>query len=174
VGDAGSVEAGDGPGDEPDQRAAVVGGEQPQRVRGDRLVARRRHLRRGREVDPQLHGLEQATPAAELLGGELLVLDAAAGGHPLGLALGDDAAAASRVAVGKLAVEHVGDRLEPAVRMPLRAPGLAGAVEGGAGVIEEQERVGRRHRQRARESGTERGNPGVRLAVALRGHGADR
>ena len=79
------------------------------------------------------------------------MLDAAAGGHPLGLALGDDAAAAGGVAVGELAVEHVGDGLEASVRVPLGAFRLARAVQRGAGVVEQEEGVGVGHRQRAGE-----------------------
>ena len=54
--------------------------------------------------------------------------DAAAGGHPLGVALADDAATAVGVVVRDLAVEHVGDGLEPAVRVPRRALGLVRLV----------------------------------------------
>src|SRR5947207_16023714 len=54
VGDTGTLEACDGAGDEPDERAAVVRRDQTKRVLRDRLVARTRRLQRWREVDPQL------------------------------------------------------------------------------------------------------------------------
>jgi hypothetical protein len=48
-------------------------------------------------------------------------------GHPLGVAVGDEAAAAVGVLVPEDAVDHVGDGLEAAVRVPGGALGLAGA-----------------------------------------------
>ena len=122
-----------------------------ERVLGDRLVARRRHLERRRQVDPQLHGVGRAAAAVHLLGRQLVVQDAATGGHPLGVALADHAAAAVGVVVGDLAVEDVAHRLEAAVRVPRRALGLAGAVDLRAEVVEQQERVGLGHRQLAWE-----------------------
>ncbi len=68
--------------------------------------------------------------------------DAAAGGHPLRVALADHAAAAVRVVVDDLAVEHVGHGLEAAVRVPGRADGFAGPVHRRAHLVEQQERVG--------------------------------
>jgi hypothetical protein len=84
------------------------------------------------------------------------VLDAAACGHPLGRAFGDHAAATGRVLVRDLAVEHVGHGLEAAVRVPRRALRLARRVERRAGVVEQQERVGIRHRQPSREDAADR------------------
>jgi hypothetical protein len=57
---------------------------------------------------------------------ELLVQDAAAGGHPLHIARADMAAGAGRVLVLDFAVVNDGDRLEAAMRMladPARAFG---------------------------------------------------
>jgi len=53
---------------------------------------------------------------------------AAAGRHPLGGAVADEPAAAVGVLVLHRTVDHVGDRLEATVRVPARAPGLAGRV----------------------------------------------
>jgi hypothetical protein len=72
--------------------------------------------------------VEQATAGHERLGRALDVEDAAAGGHPLGVAVGDGAAAAVGVLVLEGAVDHVGHGLEAAVGMPGRAPGLARGV----------------------------------------------
>ncbi len=80
----------------------------------------------------------------ELLGRTLDVLDAGAGRHPLGGAVGDEAAAAGGVLVLEGAVHDVGDGLEAAVRVPGRAFGLPGRVLDGADVVEEQEGVGER------------------------------
>ena len=54
--------------------------------------------------------------------------DAGAGGHPLGVAIRDQTAAAGRVLMLEGSVDHVGDRLEPAVRMQGRALRLARSV----------------------------------------------
>ena len=84
-----------------------------------------------------------ATPV-ELLGGQLVVQDAAAGGHPLGVALADHAAAAVGVVVGDLPVHDVADGLETTVRVPWSSLRLTGRVDLGAAVVEQQERVGLR------------------------------
>ena len=72
------------------------------------------------------------------------MLDAGAGRHPLGRAVGDEAAAARRVLVLEGAVDDVRHGLEAAVRVPGRALGLARGVLHGAHVVEQQERVGQR------------------------------
>ena len=56
------------------------------------------------------------------------VQDARAGRHPLRRAVGDQAATAVGILVRELAVDHVGDRFEAAVRVPIGAPGLARLV----------------------------------------------
>jgi len=56
------------------------------------------------------------------------VQNASARGHPLRVAVGDQAAASVGVLVGHLAIDHVGDGLEAAMRMPGRALGLTGGV----------------------------------------------
>ena len=67
--------------------------------------------------------------------------DAAAGRHPLRVALADHAAAAVGVVVCDLAVEDVADGLEAAMRMPGRALRLVRAVHDRPDVVEQQERV---------------------------------
>ena len=57
------------------------------------------------------------TPSRVALG-HFLVEDSAAGGHPLHVAGGHFALVAETVAVLDRASEYVGDRLDPAVRMP--------------------------------------------------------
>ena len=147
----GPAKPGEVAGDKTDERAAVVGGQQPEPVTGDRLVAGRRHLQGGRQVDPQLHGVERPAVAVGPLAGQLVVEDAATGGHPLRVALGDHTATAVGVVMGDLAIEDVADRLDAAVGMPRRALGLAGRVDQRPDVIEQQERIGLGERELAGE-----------------------
>ena len=93
------------------------------------------------QVDPQLDAVEQPAADDQLLGRRLDVEDAAAGGHPLGGAVGDDAAAAVGVLVLEGAVDHVGDGLEAAVGVPVGAPGLARRVVDLAHLVHVDERV---------------------------------
>nr|QBM06462.1 pirin [uncultured bacterium] len=66
--------------------------------------------------------------------------DAATGGHPLHAAGGEVAAVAMVVAVLHVAGQHVGDRLEAAVRMLGKAGDvIVGAV--GTEFVQQQERV---------------------------------
>src|SRR5260370_933215 len=67
--------------------------------------------------------------------------EAAARGNPLGVAVGDQAAAAVGVLVPERPVDDVGDGLEPAVRVPRGALGLAGAVVDLAHLVHVDERV---------------------------------
>ena len=97
-------------------------------ARADVLVARVRPLLRGGQVDPQLDAVEQAAGGDQLGRRRLDVQDAGPCRHPLGVAVGDQAAAAVGVLVGEGAVDHVRHRLEAAVGMPGRALGLAGRV----------------------------------------------
>ena len=79
-------------------------------------------------------------PAVRIALRHLLVEDAAAGGHPLHVACAEAPAIAEAVPVLDRAGEHVGDRLDAAVRVP-REPGevFVGVVV--AEVVEEQKRV---------------------------------
>ena len=73
--------------------------------------------------------------------GHFLVHDAAAGGHPLHVAGAEGAFVAEAVAVFDRAVEHVGDCLDAAMRMP----GEAGEVVLRtiiAEIVEQQKRIG--------------------------------
>ena len=129
-------------GDESDDRAAVVGGQEAEPGPGDRLVAGRGQLEGGREVEPELDRVERPTVAVGPFAGQLVVKDAATGGHPLGVAFGDHTTAAVGVVIGDLAVEDVAARLDAAVRIPRRAFRFAGYVDQGPDVIEQRERVG--------------------------------
>jgi hypothetical protein len=71
----------------------------------------------------------------------LNVQDAAPGGHPLGIAVGDDAAATVGVGVLEDAIDDVGDGLEPAVRVPGGTFGLARGVLDLTHLIHVDERV---------------------------------
>ena len=70
----------------------------------------------------------------------LLVDDAAARGHPLHVAGAEAAAVAEAVAVLDVAGEHVGDRLDAAVRMPRETRRGSRRVVV-AEVVEQQERI---------------------------------
>jgi hypothetical protein len=72
--------------------------------------------------------VEESAARDESLGWLLDVEDARPRGHPLGVAVRDHAAAAVRVLVLERAVDHVGHGLEPPMRVPRRALGLAGRV----------------------------------------------
>jgi hypothetical protein len=63
-------------------------------ARPDVLVLRRHHLLVAREVDPELDAVEEPAGLDQPLGWRLDVEDAGAGGHPLGVTVGDLPAAA--------------------------------------------------------------------------------
>ena len=85
--------------------------------------------------------MEEAAAHDEVLGRLLDVQDAGARRHPLGVTVGDDAAAAVGVVVLEDAVDHVGDGLEAAMGVPGRALGLAGRVLDLAHLVEVDEGV---------------------------------
>jgi hypothetical protein len=103
---------------------------------GDVAVGGRVHLVARRQVQPQL----EAAHAALGLLRHLRVDDATRGRHPLHVAGPQVAAIASAVLVAHPAVEHVGDRLEAAVRMG-REPGEVIVRVVGEELVEHQERV---------------------------------
>src|SRR6266540_4244842 len=113
VGDAGTLVARDLAGDHAEQRAAVGGAEQRDRTAPDVLVARRVPLQLGGQVDPELEAVEQPALEHNLLRRRLNVNQTGTRGHPLRIAVGDEAAAAVGVLVPQDAVDHVGDGLEP-------------------------------------------------------------
>ena len=133
--------AGDVAGDDPDERAAVGRGGQGDLAGADVLVARRRPLLGGGQVDPELEAVEQPAARDEPLRRLLDVEDPGPGGHPLGVTVGDDAATAVRVLVLEHAVDHVGHRLEPTVRVPRRPLRLARGVFDLPHLVEMDERV---------------------------------
>jgi hypothetical protein len=112
----------------------------------DVLVARLGHLQRRRQVGPELEAVHAALRVALR---HLLVHDAAAGGHPLHVAGAERAAVAEAVAVLDRAGEHVGDRLDAAMRMP-REPGEVVVRIVVAEVVEQQERDRTRSSRRTR------------------------
>ena len=129
--------------DHADQGPAVRRAEQRDLACPDVLVAGVGHLEPGRQVHPQLEAVEQPAADHQLLGRLLDVQDAAAGGHPLGVAVGDQAAAAVGVLVPERPVDDVGHGLEPAVRVPGRALRLTGRVVHLAHLVHVNERVQR-------------------------------
>jgi signal transduction histidine kinase/CheY-like chemotaxis protein len=141
VRDAGAGVPGQVARDDPDQRAAVRRRQQRYLLGPDVLVARGGHLEAPGQVDPQLEAVEQPAAHHQFLGGLLDVQDPAARGHPLGVAVGDQAAAAVGVLVAEHAVDDVRDGLEPAVRVPRRALGLTRRVLHLAHLVHVDERV---------------------------------
>src|ERR1700730_11843453 len=98
--------------------------------------------------------------AVHPLGWQLVVQDAATGGHPLRATLGDHAAAAVGVVVGDLAVEDVAHGFKATVWVPGGTLGLTGAGDLRTEVVEEEERVRFDHGQAAGE-GPEDAEPGT-------------
>src|SRR5262245_25272723 len=100
-------------------------------------VAGVHHLALRREVGPELEA--RHAPLAVTLR-HLLMDDPAPRGHPLHVPGRDDPAVAEAVPVLDIAVEDVGDRLDPAMRMPGEAAPVVLGILGAEGV-EEQERI---------------------------------
>jgi hypothetical protein len=72
----------------------------------------------GWEIHPQLDSVEQSTRNDEFLRWGLDMENSRTSGHPLRRSVRDQAASTIRVLVGERAIDHVGDRLEAAVRVP--------------------------------------------------------
>ena len=85
--------------------------------------------------------MEQAAAHHEFLRRGLNVQDAASRGHPLGVAVGDQATAAIGVLVAERAVDEVCDGLEATVRVPRGALRLARRVLDLAHLVHVDERV---------------------------------
>src|SRR5690242_10113475 len=102
------------------------------------LVARRRHLERGRQIGPQLEAVHAALLVALR---HLLMHDAAARGHPLHVAGTERAAIAETVAVRDGAGQNISDRFDAAVRMPRKAGEIVGRTII-AEIVEQQKRIG--------------------------------
>jgi hypothetical protein len=85
--------------------------------------------------------VEQAAAHHQFLRRRLDVQDPAACGHPLRVAVGDQAAATVGVLVAERAVDDVGDGLEPAVRVPRRALRLTRPVVDLTHLVHVHERV---------------------------------
>jgi hypothetical protein len=88
--------------------------------------------------------VKEAATCNQELGWCLDVQDAAAGGHPLRVTVANASTTAVAVAMVKDAVEHVGDCLEPAMRMPRRPLRFAGRVFHFTHLVEHDERIDRR------------------------------
>ncbi len=146
----------------------VIGGKQLQIAAGDGLIPRRCHLETGGQIDPQLHDMPWTARAIDAFGGQFVVQDARACGHPLRVTFSDDTAASVGVMVCDLAVEHVGDGFETAVRMPRCPGGLFRSVHRRPEVIEHQEGIGLSHRQHPREGPAD--GEARTLHCALRAH----
>ena len=126
----------------------------------DVLIAGRRHLEAGREVDPELDHLHGPSLAGELEAVLLFVHDPRGGRHPLDVARADPAVVAARVPVLDLALVGDGHRLETAVGVlaharaarPARARTPRAARSRGAGTGSWPPRRGRRRTSSARGS----------------------
>jgi hypothetical protein len=85
--------------------------------------------------------VEQPAADHHLLRWRLDVQHASTRGHPLGVAVGDEPAAAVGVLVAEDPVEHVGDGLEAPVRVPGGALGLTWRVVHLTHLVHVHERV---------------------------------
>jgi hypothetical protein len=124
-----------------DDGVAVLVGQERHRLGLDVLVAGIGHLELRGQVHPELDAVEQAARVDQRVRWALDVQDARAGGHPLRRAILNHAAATDGVLVQEGAVDHVGDGLEAAVRVPRCALGLAGPVVDLAHLVHVHERV---------------------------------
>ena len=113
--------------------------------------------------------MEQAAAHHQLLGRLLDVQDAATGGHPLRVAVGDQAAATVGVLVPEHAVDDVRHGLKAAVRMPGRALRLAWRVVDLAHLVHMNEGV-----ERLQVNARERAADREALALERRWRGRDR
>ena len=154
-------------GDDPDQRPRVGRGEQRDLAGADVLVGGSFSLSsRGRFTQSWMPWKRPPFWTSHS-GRGLDVEDAAPGGHPLGVAVGDRAAAAVGVLVVEDAVDDVGDGLEAAVRVPRRALGLARRVLHLAHLVHHDERV----ELRQVDAGERAAHREALPLVALRGGG---
>ena len=117
-----------GAGDHPEQGSTIDRGEQGHLVRFETLVGGREHFVAGRQVDPELDAVEQATRNHQRLGRGLNVEDPRPGRHPLRRSVGNQAPATVGVLVGEGAVDHVRHRLKTTVGMPRGAFRLPGGI----------------------------------------------
>ena len=92
---------------------AVGGGHEGDLMGPNVLIARRRHLGVGRQIDPQLEAPHEPVFLLRHFG----MQDAASGRHPLHAAGLEQTAIALVVAVTHASGEHVGDGLEAAMRV---------------------------------------------------------
>src|SRR6266704_3004734 len=114
--------------DHPHARASVLALRLGNLARGNLLVARPRHLQFRRQIHPDLEAVHPPALLADAARGHLGVNDARPGGHPLHVARAEHAAVAGRVLVLELALQHISDGLEAAMRVIWRADRLAGSV----------------------------------------------
>src|SRR6266849_827798 len=110
-------------------------------ARGNLLVARPRHLQFRRQVHPDLDSVHSATFLADVARGHFGMHDAGTRGHPLHVARAKHAAMAGRVLVLELALQHVSDGLEAAMRVIGRADRLAWAVIGRPHLVDKEEGI---------------------------------
>src|SRR5262249_16538359 len=82
------------------------------------LIARIGQLQRRRQIRPQLEAMHAALWIAL---GHFLMQDAATSGHPLHVACGHLSLVSEAIAVLDRSGQHVGDRLNPAMRMPWKS-----------------------------------------------------
>src|SRR5882762_791370 len=128
-------------GDHAHARAPVLAQAFGNLARGNLLVARPRHLQFRRQVHPDLESVHSAAFVADVARGHFGMHDAGACGHPLHVARAKHAAMAGRVLVLELALQHVSDGLEAAMRVIGRTDRLAGAVISRPHLVEKEEGI---------------------------------
>src|SRR6266571_7956385 len=122
-------------------RAPVIAHGLGNLARGNLLVAGPSHLQFRGQVHPYLESVHSAALLADPLRRHLRMHDAGARGHPLHVARAKHAAMAGRVLVLELALQHVRDGLEAAMRVIGRADRFAGAVIGRPHLVEKEEGI---------------------------------
>ena len=172
MGRTGTGQAGDSPGDHSHQRSRVARRHHYDVGRLEGLVGRWNPLLFGRQVDPKLHAMKKPSGDDQLLRWGLNVENAPPRGHPLGGAVGDDAATPVGVLVRERAVDHVGDGLETAVGMPGRAFRLARGVVDLTHLVHVHEGVEGRERHAGKGATNRKSLPFVTArSGGHRGHG---
>ncbi len=103
----------------------------------DVLVARLHHLVRRRQVGPELVSPKTLIRSAMR---HLLMNDPAAGRHPLDVSRGDHPLVPQAVPMFDIPLQHIGDRLDPAVGMPGETRQIIVGVLG-VKIVEEKKRI---------------------------------
>ena len=108
----------------------------------NRLIAGRRELVRGRQIDPKLDHFQLAAILTKRLGMKFLMHDAATCGHPLHIARPDHATATGGITMRDFAAVDNRDGFKAAMRMLANASFRLPCLElSGARIVQQQKRA---------------------------------